>query len=93
MTADKLLEVCDRYRQRLTEEVAKPRPAVAYAEGSPLDPIGHLRRMLPQIEDFVLGGEMDKAFRWLGFVQGVLRLEGIYTLDELREHNRPTEEG
>jgi hypothetical protein len=27
-----------------------------------------------------------KAHRWLGFVQGVLWTQGIYTIDELRAH-------
>ena len=36
-------------------------------------------------------GELAKANRWLGFMQGVLWRSGIYTLDELREHNRSVE--
>jgi hypothetical protein len=30
----------------------------------------------------------EKAHRWLGFIQGVLWLSGVYTLDELKEHSR-----
>lgn len=30
----------------------------------------------------------EKAHRWLGFIQGVLWLCGVYTLDELKEHSR-----
>lgn len=29
----------------------------------------------------------EKAHRWLGFIQGVLWLSGVYTLDELKEHS------
>lgn len=34
------------------------------------------------------GGMLDigKVNRWVGFVQGVLWKEGIYTVDQLREH-------
>jgi hypothetical protein len=32
---------------------------------------------------------MEKAFRWLGFVQGVLWTNRVYTLDNLKSHNRP----
>ena len=32
--------------------------------------------------------EIEKAMRWLGFIQGVLWICGIYTIDEMREHNR-----
>ena len=30
----------------------------------------------------------EKAMRWLGFIQGVLFAKGVYTIDEMREHNR-----
>ena len=30
----------------------------------------------------------EKANRWLGFIQGVLFTKGVYTIDEMREHNR-----
>jgi hypothetical protein len=30
----------------------------------------------------------EKLNRWLGFIQGVLWSHGIYSVDELREHNR-----
>jgi hypothetical protein len=30
----------------------------------------------------------EKAHRWLGFIQGVLWMTGVFTLDELKEHSR-----
>jgi hypothetical protein len=30
----------------------------------------------------------DKLMRWLGFLQGVLWCDGMYSLDELKAHNR-----
>ena len=32
--------------------------------------------------------DREKAMRWLGFIQGVLFAKGVYTVDEMREHNR-----
>jgi hypothetical protein len=29
----------------------------------------------------------EKAHRWLGFIQGVLWMAGVFTLDELKEHS------
>jgi hypothetical protein len=29
----------------------------------------------------------EKAHRWLGFIQGVLWMSGVFTLDELKEHS------
>lgn len=36
------------------------------------------------------GPEQDigKANRWLGYVQGELRAEGVYSITDLREHSR-----
>jgi len=39
----------------------------------------------------MIGVEKDKEklARWLGFLQAVLCLCEVYTLDELKRHNRP----
>ncbi len=44
--------------------------------------------MLPRVREFVAADEMGKAFRWLGFMQGMLWCEGVYTIDEMRAQNR-----
>lgn len=31
--------------------------------------------------------KMEKACCWLGFIQGVLWMENVYTIDQIREHN------
>jgi len=33
-------------------------------------------------------GSEDKAMRWLGYMQGVLASNGVFTLEELKIHNR-----
>jgi len=53
----------------------------------------HCNGMLFKMEEFVKEGRMEKVFRWLGFVQGVLWSNGIYTLNELRNHNFSQKEG
>lgn len=35
--------------------------------------------------------QLPRMFRWLGFLQGVLWMHGVYTIDEMREHNRGAE--
>ena len=47
----------------------------------------HLKYMLNQIVDFIDDGQIEKAYRKLGFVQGVLWLDGHYSIDQLRDHN------
>jgi len=40
-------------------------------------------------ETFTGEGRMEKAFRWLGFVQGCLWACRVYTVDQLKHHNMP----
>lgn len=47
--------------------------------------------MVPRALEFIEEGEIDKAHRWLGFIQGVMWVEKIYTLEELKEHSRSTD--
>ena len=37
----------------------------------------------------LLTAHREKLMRWLGFMQGALWVKGIYTIDELKAHNRP----
>ena len=46
-------------------------------------------RMMPKIRQFLVEGRREKAFRWLGFMQGVLYMAGQFTIEELANHNRP----
>ena len=46
----------------------------------------HLAWMCSESIKFVQKGEIEKAHRWLGFIQGVLWKEGAFTLNDLREH-------
>lgn len=48
----------------------------------------HLVLMISKIRKFLVEGRREKAMRWLGFIQRVLWAEDIYTIDELKEHNR-----
>lgn len=45
----------------------------------------HVLIMLPQIKQFE---DIGKKNRWLGFVQGVLCQEKIFSINEMRKHNR-----
>lgn len=37
--------------------------------------------------EFIESGELDKAHRWLGFVQATLWACGHYSIDEMRAHS------
>ena len=51
--------------------------------------LAHCVSMLYEMKRFLREGRIDKVNRWLGFIQGVLWFCGIYTLNELKDHNRP----
>ncbi len=54
---------------------------------------GHAIHMVGEILKFIDRPEsledIEKAHRWLGFLQGVLWMRGYASLDELRDMNRP----
>jgi len=53
--------------------------------------IEHTFHMLEQTRKFI-PHEMDKANRWLGFIQGVLWIVGLRDIDEMRADNRDDDE-
>lgn len=60
----------------------------------PDDPthLSHLAWMCETaVNEHIPAARIDKAMRWLGFVQGVLVARGFYTLAEVREHSREEE--
>lgn len=55
------------------------------AQQEPLStPLTHASWMLGVMVDFPEWS--GKQSRWLGFVQGVLWMESVYTIDEMRQH-------
>ena len=85
MTPEKVKSVVEYYRQQMhwiaPQEADKTKTITG--EGA----AEHVRWMLDRIDEFVDEGRIEKAFRWLGFVQGVLWLDGRFSIDEMRHHN------
>jgi len=48
----------------------------------------HVRWMCNEIPEMMKTEEVGKIYRWLGFIQGVLWVHGIYTIEQLCEHNK-----
>ena len=93
MTKEKVRQVLKIYRRKLASlGVAK----ADYPHGKLLNinqnyqqrGLWHCHAMLDKIEGFIKEDRMDKVFRWLGFVQGCLWMQRIYTLEDLTNHNR-----
>ena len=90
MSKDKVLQVIGIYRDRFVDMgIGLADHSHSDKLHSPESGLKHCHGMLDKIEEFVRQDRMEKVFRWLGFIQGFLWGQGIYTLDELKEHNRP----
>lgn len=91
MTPEKVLQVIEIYRKLFTDEdigkINYPHDELVDCAETGLD---HCHGMLDKIVEFVREGRTEKAFRWLGFIQGVLWSNRVYTLTDIKNHNRPT---
>jgi hypothetical protein len=54
--------------------------------------VSHFLFMCQEAQKFVDEGRIEKAMRWLGFIQGVLWADNEFTLDDLKNHSRPDED-
>lgn len=87
-----MIEVIETYRQLFIERnIGK----IDYPHNDLLDEeihgLEHCHGMLDKMVEFVREGRMEKTFRWLGFVQGVLWVTRVYPLTDLKNHKRPPE--
>jgi hypothetical protein len=90
MTDAKVLEVLKVYRQSFEARgVAKRRSPPEAQAAAQIDRLAHLHWMLDEIESFLAAGRREKAMRWLGFIQGCLWADGLYTVAEMKDQNRP----
>lgn len=47
----------------------------------------HILWMCDQVDKFIEEGRNDKLNRWIGFMQGVMWMTGLATIDEMRTMN------
>jgi len=93
MDGPKILEVIERYRKYFIEKGIGIRDFPEDGRPSSKEEIlAHCHGMLDKMVGFVKEGRIEKAFRWLGFVQGCLWSTRQYSLEDLKSHNRPAEE-
>jgi len=88
MTNEQIVTVARLYERRLLDGEYDPvRADSALLSYSP--PSEQLSHALGMLQEIVNGNVADsKAERWLCFAQGVLWCHGMYSIDEMREHNR-----
>ena len=95
MTNEKLIRLFQFYGGEIAKSGVKSRQLNNPDESSKTitltDQLEHLLYMCQTAIGFVQEGRTEKAFRWLGFIQGVLWKQRTYTLTELKNHSRPDE--
>lgn len=85
MAPDRLIAVCLMYRDLLKQKGFAPMRdlnATIYVQRSE-----HLAWMCVETVKLVEEGRIEKAFRWLGFIQGALWADGHRTIDAMRLDN------
>lgn len=91
MEIQKVREAIAVYRKKFEElEIKKSRlPSADIVPLTDAEFFGHCYWMLDEIGKMLDEGKMDKVFRWLGFVQGCLWRASVYTIEDMKDHNRP----
>jgi hypothetical protein len=56
--------------------------------GARYDCLNHAYWMCERIESFVATNRLPKALRWLGTVQGMLIMGGVFSINEIMSHDR-----
>lgn len=95
MTAEKVLEAIAIYRRYFKDEgigkVDFPHDVPTEGFADRLTILEHCHGMLEPMEAMIANGtpeKMEKVFRWVGFIQGCLWSQGLFCLDDLKNHNR-----
>lgn len=99
MTSRQLLEAFDRCTSRIektcdgaeADELPKHFKSEIMCLFNSLVFEDHLLWMCQKGKESVVAGDIEKACRWLGFVQGALCTKGLASIDEMRSWNAPPE--
>ena len=86
MTKDHIKLICTAYVKLLKEMGHNPIE-------NPDKPLDHCAWMSQKTIELIEEGASDRKIgTWLGFVQGVFYSDGIFTIDDMRNHNRNIED-
>ena len=86
MTRDEALGLLREYCDIIRRDLEGPRTMDLSQLREDNDEL--LREAVGMSERFPVGGSEGKAMRWLGYIQGILRATGFYSLEELKEHSK-----
>jgi len=91
MTNEQIIQAITKYesviRKRINLDWEIPPHPIGIIGVSYYDKCVRAIWMCGEIRKFINEGRLDKANRWLGFIQGVLYCENFYSILELKEDN------
>lgn len=94
MTLDKVREACQKMWDQLgayqPREFSHYEKLYNYDDTHVSVAADYAKALLIRIQPIIDEGNVDKSMRWLGFIQGALWAVGFYSIDELKEMNKPT---
>lgn len=88
MTETQILQTVKKYDAVLATKFEVQRHPTHAVAPSGEQALRHVRWMCAQVQTFVAEGKLEKANRWLGFIQGALWSLGRGSVDAFREDNR-----
>ena len=97
MTREHLKRVLQDYDQHLSdlwpglveEQLTRPETESKATTISHGWKVAHLKFMCIEAQTFVDQNRIEKAMRWLGFLQGALWSHNHFSLEELKNHSKP----
>lgn len=92
MTGEKVKEVCDLYLQAVSHLGAERQPVEVCRWWAFEEVCRHACWMAQETKKLVDEGRIEKAMRWLGFMQGMLVSIGVYSISATMDHNRSKDE-
>ncbi len=87
MSKEQLIALLDAYLVEL-KQIKPHRADYALRNPGHTTALGHAVFMCTEVKALIRLDKMEKAHRWLGFIQAILWTQGIYTIDEMRKHNQ-----
>ncbi|MDO8507756.1 MAG: hypothetical protein Q7S53_04300 [bacterium] len=87
MTSGKMTEVLDGYI-KMFADLGISEISDYTNVGSKSERLQYLYAMCKKTKKLVEDGDVEKANRWLGFIQGSLWVDKVFTIDDMRDHNR-----
>lgn len=88
MTPFQILDVVKKYDEILENKwVAASKINDDCKDITDSEMLMHVRWMCQQIPNLIELDKMEKVNRWIGFIQGVLWSQKIFSILEMKEHN------